>query len=224
MPNSDLVEAARTHPRLLKIKKPRDERVLQAMMKVDRKNFIPPLSKHLAYEDKEIPIGYLATCSQPSLVAFMCDLLYLKPGLRVFGVGRGCGYHDAIIYELIKGKDDKGNIGELISGEINEDLAWIGEDNLEKQHGQNANIEYLLPADCSRGIPGDSFDRIYFTAAADINTFNTDILLDQLREPGVLMFPESSSESLYVFYKNKGQVAHKKFSGFRFVELQGENK
>lgn len=232
--NANLVQAARNNPYLLKIKSPRDRRVLLALSKIDRKNFLPPLSRHLAYEDIALGIGYAATCSQPSLAAFMADLLVLRQGQKVLEVGTGCGYHAAITYELIKdnkknekSKENKENRGELTTVEIVPELAEFGQANLEKQFGSmfgsEANIEYLV-GDGSKGISGDSFDRIYFTAAVNANTFNQDILLAQLKEPGILMFPESTTKSLALFYKNKGQAAVRSVPGIVFMELQGENR
>lgn len=221
--NQALVETVRTNPYLLRIKKPRDERVLQAMLVVDRKNFVRPEHQNYAYLDMAVPIGYDATCSQPSTVAFMSDLLLLKPGMKVLEIGTGCGYHAAIIYELIKGQDKQGQVGELTTIEFVEKLAPMGEDNLERQHGLDAKIECLI-GDGSEGIQFEQFDRIYFTGSVNINTFNRQILLDQLRPPGILMFPESSLGALCVFYKSKLWVRPKKFHQFQFVELQGKNK
>ncbi len=218
MKNSDLVEAAWVDPYFLAAQSPCDERVFRAMLKADRKNFLPPSSQPQAYENKALPIGYAATCSQPSLVALMADLLMLHPGQKVMEVGTGCGYHAAITYELIKGGG-----GELTTVEIIPKLAEFGQSNLEKLLGYDADIEYLT-GDGSEGIPGDFFDRIYFTGSVNVGTFNGKMLLEQLREPGILMFPELSTSSLRIIYKNKGQVAARSFPGIQFVGLQEKNK
>ena len=57
----------------------RDEKVLEAMLMVDRINFLPSSVKKFAYEDTPLSIGYNQTCSQPSMVAFMLDKLNIKP-------------------------------------------------------------------------------------------------------------------------------------------------
>src|SRR5262245_57204556 len=56
-----------------------DERVLRAMAKVPRHEFVPVEVQQYAYLDRPIPIGFDKTISQPLMVAVMTDLLELKP-------------------------------------------------------------------------------------------------------------------------------------------------
>src|SRR6516165_4151413 len=56
-----------------------DERVLRAMAKVPRHEFVPIEVQSYAYLDRPIPIGFDKTISQPFMVAVMTDLLELKP-------------------------------------------------------------------------------------------------------------------------------------------------
>ena len=46
-----------------------DERVLTAMGAVPREAFVPEESRHLAYADGALPIGFDQTISQPLMVA-----------------------------------------------------------------------------------------------------------------------------------------------------------
>ena len=48
-----------------------DERVLMAMMKVPREEFVPENLRDQAYQDSALPIGHDQTISQPFIVAFM---------------------------------------------------------------------------------------------------------------------------------------------------------
>ena len=48
-----------------------DARVLTAMAKAPREEFVPPESRGASYEDGPLPIGYDQTISQPYIVAFM---------------------------------------------------------------------------------------------------------------------------------------------------------
>src|SRR5436190_22506922 len=70
----------------------KDERVVAAMAKVPREEFIPVDARAGAYEDGPLPIGYDQTISQPYIVAFMTEQLRLKPSDRVLEIGSGSGY------------------------------------------------------------------------------------------------------------------------------------
>src|SRR5262249_27428039 len=70
----------------------KDERVLAAMAKVQREEFVPVEARADAYEDGPLPIGYDQTISQPYIVAFMTEQLRPKPGDRVLEIGSGSGY------------------------------------------------------------------------------------------------------------------------------------
>jgi protein-L-isoaspartate(D-aspartate) O-methyltransferase len=62
-----------------------DQRVLAAMAKVPREEFVPPESRVASYEDGPLPIGYGQTISQPYIVAFMTEQLRPKPS-EVFSI------------------------------------------------------------------------------------------------------------------------------------------
>jgi protein-L-isoaspartate(D-aspartate) O-methyltransferase len=79
-----------------------DPRVLAAMRKVPRHEFLPDVLKDQAYGDHAIPIGEGQTISQPYIVAFMTELLELKETDRVLEIGTGSGYQAAILAELSK--------------------------------------------------------------------------------------------------------------------------
>src|SRR5437870_13713273 len=79
----------------------KDERVLAAMAKVPREEFVPADQRVDAYEDGPLPIGYDQTISQPYIVAFMTEQLRPKPGDRVLEIGSGSGYQAAILAELV---------------------------------------------------------------------------------------------------------------------------
>ena len=70
----------------------RDPRVLAAMRRVPRHEFVPREHRALAYRDQPLPIGSGQTISQPYIVAVMSELAHLRPGDRVleFGGHHGC--------------------------------------------------------------------------------------------------------------------------------------
>src|SRR3954469_23119035 len=78
----------------------RDERVLQAMARVPRQEFVPPDMVHAAYDDRPLGIGEGQTISQPYMVASMLEALELQPADTVLEVGTGSGYQAALLAEL----------------------------------------------------------------------------------------------------------------------------
>jgi protein-L-isoaspartate(D-aspartate) O-methyltransferase len=78
----------------------KDERVLAAMRKVPRHEFLPEAIRGMAYEDSALPLGEGQTMSQPYMVAIMTELLELKGTERVLEIGTGSGYQAAILAEL----------------------------------------------------------------------------------------------------------------------------
>jgi protein-L-isoaspartate(D-aspartate) O-methyltransferase len=79
----------------------KEERVLAAMAKVPREEFVPADARPSAYEDRPLPIGYDQTISQPYVVAFMTEQLRPKRSDRVLEIGSGSGYQAAILGELV---------------------------------------------------------------------------------------------------------------------------
>jgi protein-L-isoaspartate(D-aspartate) O-methyltransferase len=78
----------------------KDERVLEAMLKVPRHLFVDEALRDQAYGDFPLPIGEGQTISQPYIVAVMTEALELKGNERVLEVGTGSGYQTAILAEL----------------------------------------------------------------------------------------------------------------------------
>lgn len=76
------------------------EKVLNAILKIERHLFIPEVIKIHAYKDTALPIGYEQTISQPYTVAFMTQALNLSTGEKVLEVGTGSGYQAAILAEM----------------------------------------------------------------------------------------------------------------------------
>ncbi len=78
----------------------KDEKVLDAMMQVERHNFVPDVMKHHSYKDVALPIGYNQTISQPFTVAYMTQALQLKPESKILEIGTGSGYQAAILSKM----------------------------------------------------------------------------------------------------------------------------
>src|SRR6266404_4153205 len=78
-----------------------EERVLAAMRKVPREEFVPAEFRAESYTDRPLPIGYDQTISQPFIVAFMTEELRPKTTDRVLEIGTGSCYQAAILAELV---------------------------------------------------------------------------------------------------------------------------
>ena len=78
-----------------------DERVLSAMSKVPREEFVPPELREHAYEDRPLTIGCSQTISQPYIVSSMLQAAELRPEDRVLELGTGSGYQTALVAEIV---------------------------------------------------------------------------------------------------------------------------
>src|SRR5579862_5172494 len=75
----------------------RDERVLEAMFRIPRHEFVAPALVRRAYDDRPLPIGQSETISQPYIVAVMTEAAQIQPGDQILEVGAGSGYQAAIL-------------------------------------------------------------------------------------------------------------------------------
>jgi protein-L-isoaspartate(D-aspartate) O-methyltransferase len=189
-----------------------DARVLAAMAKVPREEFVAPDSRASSYEDGPLPIGYGQTISQPYIVAFMTEQLRLQPGDRVLEVGTGSGYQAAILAELVS---------EVYSIEIVEPLAKNAEATLQRLGHNNV---YLKAGDGYKGWPEAApFDAIMVTCAPDKVP---QPLVDQLKEGGRLVIPvgDRFAQQLYLLEKKNGQLKQSATLPVRFVPMTSEAK
>lgn len=208
MNNDDLVNNIRKRAPFYLDSSNRDEKVLNAIRLVDRKLFLPESSKSLAYEDVPLPIGYNQTCSQPSMVAFILDKLEIRANNKILEIGSGCGYAAAIASILCRPE------GMVYAVEIIKELVDFARANLASYI---ENI-ILLKKDGSKGLPEYApYDRIFLSAGVPKN-FNNKILLDQLKDNGILIYPECYG-NLYKFKKNRDKIYSEVFYGVSFVPL-----
>jgi protein-L-isoaspartate(D-aspartate) O-methyltransferase len=184
-----------------------DDRVLDAMRKVPRHEFVPGEQKRAAYRNRPLPIGGGQTISQPYIVALMTDLLELEPGAKVLEIGTGCGYQSAVLAEVagkVHSIEIIGNLGRKAA----ETLARLGYANVETRIG-----------DGYRGWPEAApFDAIIVTAAPD---HIPPTLIEQLKPGGRLVIPVGTlSQELMVVRKHAdGTTLNEQIVPVRFVPL-----
>ncbi len=158
-----------------------DPRVLTAMRKVPRHEFVPEDLRHMAYRDGPLPIGHGQTISQPYIVALMTQYLMLTGEETVLEVGTGSGYQTAILCELSR---------QVFSVERNAALAEQAADRLTKLGYKNVEIHV---GDGSQGLPDMApFDAILVSAAAPAIPGP---LRSQLGDGGRLVIPVGDRES-----------------------------
>jgi protein-L-isoaspartate(D-aspartate) O-methyltransferase len=187
-----------------------NERVLAAMKKVPREEFVPESYRAAAYEDGPLPIGHDQTISQPYIVAFMTEQLRPQPADRVLEVGTGSGYQAAILAELVAA---------VYSIEIIEELGKTAEATLQRLGYKNVHVKI---GDGYKGWPEEApFDLIIVTCA--INHVPQP-LIEQLKERGRMMIPvgESFAQELYFFEKENGELKKRAVLPVVFVPMTRE--
>jgi protein-L-isoaspartate(D-aspartate) O-methyltransferase len=187
----------------------RDERVLAAMFRIPRHEFVSEEHRDQVYEDHPIPIGEGQTISQPYIVAIMLEALALDPSDTVLEIGTGSGYQTALLAELVR---------QVYSVERYASLARAAQATLARL-GFN-NVEVLV-GDGSRGLPDRApFDAIVVSAAAPQIP---PPLFEQLREGGRMVIPvgPAHAQELQLVRKHEGQPVVTSMEGCRFVPLIG---
>lgn len=187
----------------------RTQRVVQAFLAVDRKNFVPPEFVGQAYGDYPLSIGSGQTISQPSTVAFMLELLQPSAGQAVLEVGAGSGYVAALAAKIV------GEQGSVLAIERIPELVELARRNLRAYHLPQLAIER---GDGSQGAPGNqTFDRILVSAAAPKLP---QPLVAQLKEGGRLVVPVGTGfQTIVVIERRQGQIKQQHYPGFLFVPL-----
>lgn len=79
----------------------KDERVLEAMRRVPRDLMVPEQYRGQVYQNHCTPMGYGQNIDAPFMMAFKTEALQLKKDTRILEIGTGCGYHAAILAEIV---------------------------------------------------------------------------------------------------------------------------
>ena len=187
----------------------RDERVLDAMLRIPRHEFVAEKYELQAYEDHPIAIGESQTISQPFIVAVSLQALNLRGTEVVLEVGTGSGYQTALLATLAQ---------RVYSIERHAALAASSEAVLNKLRINNVKV---VVGDGSYGLAEFSpYDAILVSAAAPAIPRS---LFEQLADGGRMVIPvgPQHSQELQLVGKHAGMPVIEVIEGCRFVPLIG---
>ena len=185
-----------------------DKQVLDAMERVDRKNFVNGIFSEKAYDDTPLPIACGQTISQPTVVGLMTQALEVTSRDKVLEVGTGSGYQAAILSLLARRVYTVERYSLLVN-------------NATKVF-QNLNISNIttILSDGGFGLERQApFDRIIVTAASDDPPAS---LLSQLKKGGIMVIPVGQSDNmqkLIKITKTDGGYEYQDLHAVRFVPL-----
>jgi len=190
-----------------------DRRVMEAMGRVPRHEFVPKDERTSAYENRPLPIGYGQTISQPYIVALMTDLLEVKPGAVALEIGTGSGYQAAILSQLAAA---------VYTIEIIPELGRSAAERLRRLGYANVTVRI---GDGYHGRPDRGpFDAIVVTAAAD---HVPPPLVKQLKPGGKMVIPIGGpffTQYLTLVEKDaRGKIRTRQLLPVRFVPLTGRH-
>jgi protein-L-isoaspartate(D-aspartate) O-methyltransferase len=189
----------------------RDERLLAAMSKVPRHEFVSPQSQGEAYADRPVAIPEQQTTSQPYMIAAMIQAAEVKAEDRVLEVGAGSGYQTALLAELAS---------QVFAVERHASLTEAARNTLERLGYRNARV---VTGDGSLGLAEAApFDTIIVSAAAPRIP---PALTEQLAVGGRLVVPvgDSEQQQLQLVLRNAdGTTSVSTLEGCRFVPLIGQ--
>ena len=188
-----------------------DERVMDALRRLPRHEFVPHELKSYAYLNTPLPIGHGKTISQPFIVALMTDLLELQKTDVVLEIGTGLGYQAAVLAELA---------GQVYSIEIIAELADQASERFRRLACTNIEIR---TTNGYNGWPERApFDKIIVTAAPELVP---PPLLQQLKPGGRMVLPAGLEEAQKLVLVEKDADGQFRLVGglpVRFATLETE--
>jgi len=179
--------------------------IIDAFSRIDRKDFVVPGMRDVAYMNEPLPIGYGQTISQPLTVAFMLELLSPKSGQKILDIGFGSGWTTALLAHIV------GQEGEIYGIEIIPEIFEFGKKNMNKYHHMNIK---LFNQSGYEGLKEEKdFDRILVSASADKIPKQLKV---QLKIGGKLVIPVRNS-IFEIKRKEDDEFEEKEHFGFSFV-------
>jgi protein-L-isoaspartate(D-aspartate) O-methyltransferase len=183
-----------------------DERLLAALGRVPRHEYVLPDDSDDAYSDGPLSIGHRQTISQPYIVAYMTDALGPIDGTRILEIGTGSGYQTAVLAELAR---------EVFTIEVVDVLARSARERLDRAGYRN--ISFRIGDGAGGWIKEAPFDAIIVTAAPARDPVH---LKDQLVDGGKIIVPVGTGHQvLKRFTRRGGELDCERLIGVRFVPL-----
>ena len=186
------------------------KRVLEAMRKVPRHQFVDERNWDRAYEDYPLPIGQGQTISQPYIVALMTQLVDPQPTDKALDVGTGSGYQAAVLAELVD---------HVYGIEIVKPLADRADQTLQRLGYQNVTVRH---GDGYHGWPSEApFDLIIVAAAPD---HIPPKLVQQLAPGGKMVIPVGDRWQTLILVEKKadGSIQQQNVAPVAFVPMTGD--
>jgi protein-L-isoaspartate(D-aspartate) O-methyltransferase len=188
-----------------------DRRVLDAMSRVPRHQFVPPTLSRFAYLQTPLPLGHGQNIASPYIVAMMTHLADVQPGTRVLETGTGAGYQAAVLAELG---------AEVVSIEVVGELA--NEARLTLAEVGHAQVETHIADGYYGWREGAPYDAILVKEAVD---HVPDALLGQLSAGGRLVLPlgplDGRQYLTVITKQTDGEMTRRRVLPVRFSPLQG---
>jgi len=184
--------------------------VLDAVMRVPRDKFVPPVHRDMAYRDTALPIGNAQTISPPYIVTYMTEKLDPKPEDKVLEIGTGSGYQAAVLSLLVH---------EVYSIEIVEPLGKRAAQTLKKIGYKNV---FTKVGDGYQGWPDAApFDKIIVTCSPESVP---EPLINQLKDGGLMIIPlgERYQQHFQLLRKRGIELEKESLTPALFVPMTGE--
>lgn len=188
-------------------------RIEQALLKVQREEFIPTQYRDYAYEEVPLPLpGKSATISCPHSYPLFYEPLGLDKGHKFLEIGLGSGYGTAVAREVV------GSEGLVVAMEIDPLTFAFAKHNLEKAGYKDV---VLVNQDGGSGFAElQPYDRIAITAAC---TEIPQPLIEQLKGGGRVIAPviEQGVQNLVVLEKTSNGLERQVICEVLYVNLRG---
>lgn len=192
----------------------RSERIMQALLRVAREDFIPPAYRDYAYLEVPLPLpGERATVSCPHSYPLFYEPLGLDEGHKFLEVGLGSGYGAALAREIVGAK------GFVVSMEIDPATYEFAKRNLERAGYTDIT---LVLGDGGLGYPAMApYERVCIAAACKKTP---PPLLEQLRIGGRLIGPveERGVQNLVLLEKHERGLSREVICRVLYVPLRGQ--
>ena len=185
----------------------KDERVLEAMSKVPRHQFVDGSWQELAYSNSPLPIAHNQTISQPYIVAYMSFAAEITSEDKVLEIGTGCGYQTAILGEIAQYVYSMEIIPQLAE-QARRTLSQLGYKNIKVKTGdgyhgwaENAPYDAIIVTAVPEQIPQP--------------------LIDQLAINGKMVIPVGTEvQDIIVLTKTEERIVEEKTLPVRFVPMR----